>query len=72
MEIKADFKGRHAWPAFIAFVIICMLAGAGVTWFIALYTTPRYEQHNKELLDSFGSKETKAMMKWNERQMRKK
>lgn len=52
--------------------VLGLLAGAGITWFIALYTQPKYEQYQKEIMKDREGKETKAMKAWNKKQMNKK
>ena len=66
MQFQIDLKPRHGWPLLFLAILICMAAGAGVTWYIALYTTPRYEKHKQEMNDAV--EETKAMKSWNKKQ----
>ncbi len=71
MQVQIDLKGRHLWPAVLLAIVICMLAGAGMTWFVALYTSPKYEQYQKELLADRDGDETEVMKAWNEKQIKK-
>jgi hypothetical protein len=65
VKVEFDLKPWHAWPAAFLTIAICMAAGAGVTWYIALYTTPQYEKHKQEMQESID--ETKAMKAWNKK-----
>lgn len=71
IRLILSLSGFDVYFLVIWLTLLGLLAGAGITWFVALYTTPKYEQYQKQLLDRPGEKETEAMKAWNKKQMKK-